>query len=190
MNAIRNALATLGLLSVLSSCGAPPEQPEGTSGSMAPGATTDDSPEPARPLEFEAAPWTDYFGGAAILVADRIRIEGPPGLLEHLVLRADDDLFERTVKTTPEGLLQTLRPRQLAEGGRELARGQLDAWQLAATGEIVALERPGDVPVSVVAEGEAFWRDPDGEQRRGSRLAFEASVQAPDADADAGEGGR
>lgn len=189
MKAIHNALATLGLLSAMASCGATPEQPEGTSGSMAPGGATD-SPEPARPLEFEAAPWTDYFDGAAVLVADRIRIEGPPGLLEHLVLRADDDLFERTVKTTPEGLLQTLRPRQLAEGGRELARGQLDAWQLAATGEIVALERPGDVPVSVVAEGEAFWRDPNGEQRRGSRLAFEAPVEVPDGDGDAGEGSR
>ena len=42
----------------------------------------------------------------------------------------------------------------------------------------------------VVAEGEAFWRDPNGEQRRGSRLAFEAPVEDPDGDGDAGEGSR
>jgi hypothetical protein len=113
----------------------------------------------------------------ATLLADRIRIEGPEGLLEHLVVRSDDEYFLRTARTSSEGLLQVTRARSSAGG--ELVGGQLDRWQLSAFEEISVLIHPGLQTVRVVAEGEAFWRTPDGSEQRGSRLSFDKPVKQP-----------
>lgn len=137
--------------------------------------------EPAAPLP-EPAPWTEEFMQKALLLADRIRVEGPTGLLDHVVVRSDDALYNRVVKTTEEGFLQVTRVKGVASGQgrqpvhRELVDGQLDAWQLAAYEEIVLLERPGEVPVTVVAVGDVLWEDPDGNRERGPRLEFRGEI--------------
>ncbi|HIG87897.1 MAG TPA: hypothetical protein EYQ25_12750 [Planctomycetes bacterium] len=128
-----------------------------------------DDPQPAA--------WTQEFLRPATLLADRIRIEGPHGLLDHLVVRSDDQYFLRTAKATTAGLLQVTRPRSSAGG--ELVGAQLDRWQLGAFEEISVLVNPALTSVRVVAEGDAFWRTPDGTEKRGARLAFDKPVQQP-----------
>ncbi len=121
--------------------------------------------------------WTQDFLQPATILADRIRIEGPHGLLDHLVVRSDDQYFLRTAKATAAGLLQVTRPRSSAGG--ELVGAQLDRWQLSAFEEISVLVNPGLSSVRVVAEGDAFWRTPDGTEKRGARLAFDKPVRQP-----------
>ena len=57
-----------------------------------------------------------------------------------------------------------------------LVRGQLDAWQFTALVEVVVLERPGDVPVTVIAEGDVVWRDRDGAERRQNRIVWTGEI--------------
>lgn len=125
--------------------------------------------EPAPPL-----PWPADFQGSATLLADRIRVEGPPGLLDHCVTRSDDRLFLRTVKTTEEGLLQVVQPGPAAAG--DPVRGQLDGWALAALQQLVLLERPNAEAVTVIAEGGVFWATPDGDEQRAARREFIAPL--------------
>lgn len=131
----------------------------------------------AEPLQAVASapappvPWTSAFQREAVLVADEIVIEGPPGLIEHVVLRADVETNVYTTKTIPQGLLQELVARP--EAGVEV-RGQIDAWSLAAFRRITVLERPGDVPVSVRASGSAYWAAGDGSgEKRDDQLSFQ-----------------
>lgn len=127
--------------------------------------------------EKEPLAWTSAFLQPATLLADRIRIEGPNGLLEHLVVRSDDKYFLRTAKATTAGLLQVTRARSSAGG--ELVGGQLDRWQLSAFEEISVLIHPGLKEVRVVAEGDAFWRTPNGSEQRGAQLSFTKPVKTP-----------
>jgi hypothetical protein len=49
---------------------------------------------------------------------------------------------------------------------------------------VVLLERPGNVPVTVIAQGNAVWKDRDGAERRQNRLVFSGEigqVATPDA---------
>lgn len=154
----------------------------------APAATPERSAEPQ--LTYEQArqraeaqlatrAWTDAFQTKAMLLADRIRIEGPVGLIEHVAIRSDDALFRRTSETIPDGFLQRTVPRQSNQDSTDqtyLVRGQLDAWQLTALVEVVVLERPGDVPVTVVAEGNVVWRDRDGAELRDNRLVWTGEI--------------
>ena len=139
------------------SCSSTPEEPElDPSGLRARGLT---------PRAFPAA-----FQKESILVAKRISIEGPKDLLEHLAVRSDNRLFASSVETTEKGLLQRIRRRPGALGVD--VRCQLDGWQIAALDEMVILQRPGEVPVSIVADGEAAYIPSDGEERREPRLQF------------------
>jgi hypothetical protein len=105
-----------------------------------------------------------------VLVADEIVIEGPPGLIDHVALRQDEETTIYATRTVPEGLLQELAAR--AGTGVEV-RAQLDAWSLAAFRRIIVLQRSGDVPVSVRATGGAFWAAADGSgEKREDRLLF------------------
>lgn len=133
------------------------------------GVRQESAPQPVEPL-----PWPEDFQGRATLLADRIRVEGPPGLLDHCVARSDDRLFLRTVKTTDEGLLQVVQPGPAAAG--DPVRGQLDGWALAALQQLVLLERPGAEAVTVVAEGGVFWATPDGDEQRAARREFTAPL--------------
>lgn len=104
-------------------------------------------------------------------MADEIVIEGPSDLIDHVVLRPDPETNVYTSKTTTAGLLQELSAR--AETRLEV-RGQLDAWSLAAFQKITVLQRPGDVPVTVRARGNAYWAQADGSgERRQDQLVFQ-----------------
>jgi hypothetical protein len=174
----------LVLLALLASCGGGPQKasefPSAGPG-LQPQAESTPAPLGQNP-EYLAeepvpSPWTQAFLQPATLLADRIRIEGPHGLLDHLVVRSDDEFFLRTAKTQPEGLLQVTRPRPSADVER--VGGQLDRWQLSAFEEITVLINPALQSVRVIAEGDAFWRTPDGTEKRGARLAFDEPVQLP-----------
>jgi len=128
---------------------------------------------------FTPAPWTERFSTPAVLVAERVRIEGPSGLMEHLAVLADDELFETTLRATAEGLVQTVRPRPEAQSSGVTVRAHLDAWQLVAFRELESVERPGDVPIRIVAQGEVTWRDRDGQQRTGPALEIEEHLDPP-----------
>ena len=137
-----------------------------------PGARTEEDFVPPQPM-----PWTDAFQGGAMLLANRIRIVGPPGLLEHFVMRGDDELFERSTKTTEQGLVLTVRPRP---GVLDPAKAHLDRWNLNAMVELVATENPGATEVVVTAEGQAILRTTDGASQTGARLTFRGEIQAPE----------
>lgn len=163
---------------LLTACAAAPASitPEpsrpGNPGSQDAGVVAESQPLQEEPEPYVPAPWTEAFLSPAVLMADSIRIEGPPGLFEHAVTRADDALFLRKVETISEGRLQTVRPRPDSPQ-LEVVRAQLDTWQLAAFREVVFLERLDPaLPVRVVATGDAVWRDTDGKERRDIRLVF------------------
>jgi hypothetical protein len=106
-----------------------------------------------------------------VLLADEIVIEGPADLIDHVVLRQDEATAVYTAQTVTDGLLQELTARP--EAGVEV-RAQLDAWSLAAFRKITVLQRPGEVPVSVRASGNAFWAAADGSgERREQQLFFQ-----------------
>ncbi|MCA9002181.1 MAG: hypothetical protein KDB61_09670 [Planctomycetes bacterium] len=127
------------------------------------------------------APWTEDFGQGAILIADTIRIEGPPGLMVHAALTVDDSLCILEQKTTEQGFLQVVTPRPLAQvknhpnAGREL-RCQLDRWTLAAVHRIEVLERPGPCDVVITATGNATWRDLNNKVEEGERIEFRGTA--------------
>ena len=112
-------------------------------------------------------PWTGAFGESAIMLANAFRIEGPEGVLEHVIASSDDEFYERSLETTPEGLLQVIR--RVGQDVPEI-RVKVDGWSLAAFDRVVILERVDDAPVRIVATGEAIWRDPNGRIAMGERL--------------------
>lgn len=118
------------------------------------------------PLAPPSLPWTDAFLEVALLMADEVRIEGPPGLIAHFVGRVEEGVT-RSVKTLPEGLRQIYA---VDEGAFGEIRAQLDQLQIVALRRIVVLERPGPVDVVVEARGDVFHQDPRGEVRRGPSL--------------------
>jgi len=136
---------------------------------LAPACRTVPAERPAV-REATSAPraWTDAFVKECVLVADEITIEGPADLVDHAVLRADPDTGTYLTKTVSEGLLQQLSA--LPQSHIEV-RGQLDAWSLAAFRKITVLQRPGEVPVTVSARGNAFWSDGTRERRQ-DQLVF------------------
>jgi len=125
---------------------------------LTPDGSTD--PEPVGPevhdIEEIGRPWTQEFMDAGLLVADVVYIEGPKGLLDHVALSQDDELMDYTVETTPDGFRQSLVKKQ-GVGYAEL-RGALDALSITALRSLVVLERPGDLPVRIVAKGSVWYR--------------------------------
>jgi len=143
----------------------------------APPGPADPAPEVrVPPTKVLPAPWTDAFSERAILLADRITIEGPAGLIEHLVMTLDDALFERTERPTADGLEVVLKIRGGGDG-QELLRAQIDAWNLAAYKEIRMDLHAGLNEVTVTAEGDALWKDTDGGEQRSARLQFRGVVK-------------
>src|SRR5262245_15863326 len=123
------------------------------------------------PADMPGRAWTSAFVREAVLVADEISIEGPHDLIDHVVLRQDEELTTYTTKTVPEGLWQELAARP--EAGGEV-RAQLGAGSLAAIRRITVLQRPGEVPVTVRARGKVYWAAADGStERRGEELVFQ-----------------
>lgn len=115
------------------------------------------------------APWTGAFSETAVMLAGTIYVEGPQGLLDHVAARVDDAYYERATETTEQGFLQTIvRP---SEDVPEI-RVRLDRWTMAAISRVVILERFDECSVTVVASGDAIWRDVDGTLARSPRLEF------------------
>jgi hypothetical protein len=128
---------------------------------------------PAPPLI--GPPWTDAFLGRAVLVADQVRIEGPPGLLQHVATRPDPELHERSERATPDGFLQEVRVTRPIVGSE--IQAWLDGLEIVALRRITVLERPGPCPVRVLAEGDVLWREIDGPgERRGPRLELSGTI--------------
>lgn len=122
--------------------------------------------EPSQPARRA---WTQAFQKEAVLVADEILIEGPPDLIDHVVLRLDPETNDYATKTVPQGLLQQLTAKP--DSHVEL-QAQLDAWSLAAFRRITVLQRPGELPVTVRAVGEAYFAA-GGDERREAQLVFQ-----------------
>lgn len=117
--------------------------------------------------------WPKRFREPAILVADEITIEGPPGLLNHVATEQNPEAVDYEVTTTPNGLLQSAVVRQNANRGN--VQAQLDGWTLVATRRMQVLERPGRGPVRVLSKGNAYWHPQNGEFgqiQRGAKLEF------------------
>lgn len=130
--------------------------------------------EPPPPLE--PTPWTDAFEEPAVLLAEVVTIEGPIGLLEHSAITQGADT-DYAVQTIPEGLLQ----EALVKGDDPVGAGiraQLDGLQVMALKQIRILQRPGDVDITVVAKGDAYWKQAaTGAEQRGDRLSFVGRVE-------------
>tara|TARA_R110002126_G_scaffold194901_1_gene342882 strand:- start:1267 stop:1935 length:669 start_codon:yes stop_codon:yes gene_type:complete len=179
MNSLRT-LTLLASVSLFAACSSTP-----TSGSMGPDPSNL-SAQAGTEMQDEAefvppppAPWTLAFQEGAMLLADRVTIEGPAGLLEHFVMRGDDSLFERVTKTTAAGFVQVLRPRNDVF---DPAKAHLDRWNLNALYELRAIENPAFTEVKVTAEGNAIWRSTDGETQRGAKLEFLGHIEVPQVD--------
>jgi len=156
MNVARFASPIL-VLSLAAGCGS-----SGVSDSTVDAPPAGGAPAPPRP-------WTGEFLQPAVLVAARVRIEGPQGLLDHVVTRPDPLSHLHSEATLPEGYLQKLSQRPGAPEAE--IKAQLDQLVIAATQRLEILERPGPVDVVVIAEGDAFWSPQGpGEARRGASL--------------------
>lgn len=159
--------AALALL--VCACGAPDKHAESP---FAP------APDPNAPMPTHlsvAKPWTDQFMTAAVLVARDVRIEGPDGLLEHVVARQELEIVDVVTKTTPDGLLQTITVKQAGTGVE--IRAQLDNLAIASLHSLTILERPGPVDVLVVAEGDAFYQEKGSKtEQRAPTLRFAGKV--------------
>jgi hypothetical protein len=119
-------------------------------------------------------PWTGEFLRPSALVAGEVRIEGPPGLLEHVAARPDPLFHELEVKTVPDGLLQTITRKP---GGSPVEiYAWLDAMEIAALTKLVILERPGGDEVRIVGRGDAWWRVVGGDERRGPLIELSARI--------------
>jgi len=137
----------------------------------APDAASDPAPGP--PAGSTAAPSAD-FSTPAVLVAEEILIEGPPGLRDRFAAAQDPARMLYSMKTVEAGLLQEIAARPGA--GPVEIRAQLDAWVLLARRRLRILESPDPCPVVVRATGSASWRTPAGETRRGAALRFEGEL--------------
>lgn len=121
--------------------------------------------------------WPEEFTRASLLVADRIVIEGPRGLLDHVALRQDPANLIYSAETVPEGFRQVLK-RKDPLSYQEIRAG-FDNWELIALDSMLVLERPGDIEVRIIAEGGVWWRNSDqrgplsgSEELRGEKLIF------------------
>lgn len=171
----RNALtAQLTTLLVLSLCACSSPRRE---------ETTEASATAASPRASEAAPragvpaglWTDAFTQRQVLIGAEIRIEGPKGLMNHLATASDAEEFDRLEKTLPEGFLLDISIKPEIVSGE--IKAQLDALAIVATRRLVVLERPGPVDVLVLAQGDAYWRNPvTEEEQRGETLRFSGTI--------------
>lgn len=154
---------------------AEPEWVQGTDAAAGEGASgaTDMFPDVEEPIVPVAPPsWTGAFTETSVILASTIRIEGPAGLRDHIVA-SSDDVYERSLETTADGLMQVIR--RTSDETREI-RVQLDAWSLAAYDRVVIVERFDDGPVRIIASGEALWRDTNGSLVQGNRLEFSGEI--------------
>jgi hypothetical protein len=134
----------------VAACGSP-----GSKASASPYAA---APDPSAPLPTDVAPpWPSEFSKPAMLIADDISIEGPPGLVAHFAARVDPNVQQQVQKTIPSGYLQQITVKTGGEDSE--IKAQLDNLSLVATRRISALERPGPVDLVIQARGRVSWHD-------------------------------
>ncbi|MFT5284074.1 MAG: hypothetical protein ACI8TQ_000225 [Planctomycetota bacterium] len=137
------------------------------------------------PVETGAPPppvshgrWTPDFLNSALLIADTIRIEGPPALRIHMALPQDAVALETKTKATNHGLLHVFTVRPDSD---ETVKAILDKWQIVATKRLEVLERPNETDVTITARGEAAWLptlESEGvQERRGAELLFVGKLE-------------
>jgi hypothetical protein len=136
------------------------------------GTTAADAAAASEELD-QPKPWTDAFGQKAVIVAEHVRIEGPDGLLDHVVVSADDAFYERAV--THDGATLTQITMRLSNDV-PIIRAQLDQWQIAAFRQVTVIERAEPCDVAVVATGDASLRDPLGMEERGETLRWMGTI--------------
>lgn len=138
------------------------------------GDSTDSSMQPELREPPKPRPWTATFRAPALLIANNVYIEGPQGLLDHVATRSVDEFHSYVAETLPEGFRQSyrvLRPEVAVE-----LRSYLDALEIVAFNELVVIEKPGELDVTVRATGDAFWRDTtSGNEKR----SFEITLHGP-----------
>jgi hypothetical protein len=126
---------------------------------------------PARPKE-PPKPWTTAFASKAALVGDEVTIEGPPDLLNHVLVLQNGEFFDHVARATPDGFLQITSVKADAQGAPPI-RVRIDAWTIDVLKRVRVLERPGEVPVVVQVSGEAWYQDlAGGGEQRSAALRF------------------
>ncbi|MEZ6018262.1 MAG: hypothetical protein R3F49_24405 [Planctomycetota bacterium] len=128
----------------------------------------------AEPRSLGPTAWTKAFEASAVVVADHIRIEGPDGLLEHVVVSSDDAFYDRVVTHEGGALVQVTT--RLSADVPEI-RAQLDNWQFAAFQRVTIVEHLGARDVTVVATGDASYRDPLGAEEYGETLRWAGTIE-------------
>ncbi|MHC4377497.1 MAG: hypothetical protein ACYS26_12925 [Planctomycetota bacterium] len=121
--------------------------------------------------------WTGAFLEPALMVARRIEITGPLGLMDHCTTTQDPGRVVYAAETTERGFEQRLTR---APGLNELVqlRGSIDQWRLVATDLLILREDPTARTVSVRAEGDVFLNRGE-DQQRDSFYELEVPVGAP-----------
>jgi hypothetical protein len=157
-------------LALVAGCGTPEKQAESP---FAPAPDPNEGP----PSDILARkPWTREFEKSAVLIAQDVRVEGPDGLLEHFVARQELEFFDVDTKTTRDGLLQTMTIKPGVPNAE--IRAQLDNLAITCFRRLEVLERPGDVPVVVLARGDAFYQETGSPTpQRGETLRFVGAVE-------------
>lgn len=146
-----------------------------TANAVTEGILTEMTEAPPEIMEEGDTPesWTGAYSETAIMLSRHMRIEGPEGLLDHVLVSSDDEFFERTLEVTPAGLLQTVRR---SGGDAPEIRIRIDEWSLAAEESVTILERIESGPVRVIGSGDALWRDINGALAQADRLEFVGEI--------------
>jgi hypothetical protein len=160
------ALASFALAAV--SCSAPRAERAQDEPARAPTGAEQPRTEKAR----DARPWTRAFGSKAALVGDEVTIEGPPGLLDHVLVQQDPQFFTLEQKATPDGFACLTEVKPDAAGAPPI-RVRIDAWTIDALARVRVLEKPGECSVIVQVSGDAWYRElSSGAEQRSAVLRF------------------
>ncbi len=165
------ACLALGLLFACQSSkeseGKPKANAERTAGQAAKKPGTGAKAQPASG-PVAKRPWSKTFMTKGVLVADEVKIIGPEGLYEHLVVKQEPDFHVHTLRTTSEGLQTEIVPKEGVEGVE--IRVYLDNLNIAAMRRVYVLERPGVTALVLEASGQAMLQMEGQPQQRSSLL--------------------
>ena len=139
------AVALLLIAALTPSCGSTAKQ--GDPAETSPNAVAAAVPGPAL--------WTREFEASSTLIAREVILEGPPGLVDHVILRQSPDQ-NYTAKATPDGFLQEIT---INNDSGEMIRIQIDNLSIAAERHVRVFERIVDGPVLVRATGDVYWKN-------------------------------
>ncbi|MCE9592771.1 MAG: hypothetical protein K8S98_01140 [Planctomycetes bacterium] len=160
-----NAFVLVASLALAVACSAPKKHAEPDAAA----AASEDRPK--RPKEPEK-PWTTAFASKAALVCDEVTIEGPPELLNHVLVLQNGEFFDHEAHATVDGFLQ-LTSVKPDVGGPPPIRVRIDAWTIDVLTRVRVLERPGEVPVVVQVSGDVWFQDlAGGGEKRSAAMRF------------------